>query len=427
MTNISIPPNYKPIVRVKERADRLGKIEAYYPLPPQHGEGRLRQRFFTPFKAMRDARLWAAQKQTSLLQGEFDAMDYLKMRVDPPGDEPALTLSKFLPKFKLLRERGRNKKLSPRYINDQDRLIELYVEPRFGDCSLQSISVSSIDDWVEHLLAEKHPLARNRTGDDGSVVCGKLSSSTINNIVGHLGRILTIAYKRDLIRSRPIIEKLPEDHDDDFDFLDKDELLRLFEACYGPYGNQIKVMALTGARVMETSGLQWQDYDSVSKKLRIERQLDHRSGPRSKEGRVISRFRPPKWGSKRWIDVHPTLAQVLHDQAAHTRLQDDLIFQTEKGNPVVYELIRRRLKQACRRAGLREISPHVLRRTFISHRIMCGDNPVNVQRLAGHRSIEMTTKYYTQLGIEFRQEAASHFEEYLFGQEAGNKPDAINR
>jgi hypothetical protein len=28
----------------------------------------------------------------------------------------------------------------------------------------------------------------------------------------------------------------------------------------------------------------------------------------------------------------------------------------------------------------------------------------------------MTANYYTQLGVEFRQEASSRFEEYLFGK-----------
>lgn len=375
---------------------------------------------------MRDAKLWAGEKQAELLQGEFEEIDYRKMKVDPPKDA-AVTVAGFLPRFKKLRERGRKTKLSPRYIDDQDKQIDRYVVPRFGDWPLQDINVSAIDDWIEDLLEEYHPHARPKTKEDGTTIHGQLSNSTINNIAGHLGRLLTVAFKRDLIRSRPIIEKLPEDHNDDFDFLEKDELLRLFEATYGPYGNLIKVMALTGARAMEASGLQWRDYDPIRMKLRIDRQLDHRSGPRDEKGIIIPRFRSPKWNSKRWVDVTPTLAKVLNEQASLTRLQDGLIFQTEEGNPVVYELIRRRLQQACRRAKLRIVAPHILRRTFISHRVMCGDSPFLVMRLAGHRSIQMTAKYYTQLGVEFRKEAASRFEEYLFGEESEQQVDAVNR
>jgi len=375
---------------------------------------------------MRDAKIWAAEKQVALLRGEFEDIDYMKMKVDPPNDD-VVTLSEFLPMFRRVRERGRKSKLSPRYIDDQDKQIERYVEPRFGDMPLQDIDEDAIDEWIDELKKEYHPLARPRTDEGGTVINGRLSSSTINNIVGHLGRILTVAFRKKKILHRPEIGKEPEDHDDDFDFLEKDELHRLFSACYGSYGNLIKVMALTGARAMEASGFQWQDYDPVRKKLRIDRQLDHRSGSRDKKGKIIPRFRPPKWRSKRWIDVPDSLAAVLNDQASLTRLQDGLIFQTEKNNPVVYELIRKRLQQACRRANLRNISPHVLRRTYISHRVMCGDSPFLVTKLAGHRSMQMTAKYYTQLGVEFRKEASSRFEEYLFGEKPEHQAEAANR
>jgi integrase len=46
---------------------------------------------------------------------------------------------------------------------------------------------------------------------------------------------------------------------------------------------------------------------------------------------------------------------------------------------------------------------------------MAGDNPVLVQRLAGHRSFQTTEKFYTRLGVSFMQEAASKFNDYLFG------------
>jgi len=422
MAEIRILPNYRPIVTVSKRGARY---QAYYRLPPQHGEDRIQMRVLLRFTKRADAEVWASMKQIALINGVFEDRDYAKMRVDPPRPQARMTFNEFLPIFRQHRDRGRGRKtaLSPRYIQDQDRQIERFLIPRFGDCPLEDIE-DAIDSFVEELSVEEHPLAKPKLREDGTVEREhRLSNATINHILGHLSRVLSIAFKKKKISRRPIIEKQPEEHDDDFDFLEKDELLRLLAACKGPYGNMIKLIALTGARAMEASGLMWQDYDPVKKRLRIERQLDHRSGPKDKKGKTILRFRPPKWNSKRWIEVPATLAEVLREQAAATRLQDGLIFQTEEAKPVVHELLRRRLQQACRRAGLRTVAPHVLRRTFISHRIMAGDNPVNVQRLAGHRSMQVTIRYYTRLGVAFTQEAASRFEEYLFGNKERLAPD----
>lgn len=415
MTELIIPIEYDPKVKVRYRKAH-GYYFLDYELPAQHGEERIRQRMKIPVQNKQQANILAGKKQTALLRGEFDDVDFIKMRAPIPPDS-GITFNEFLPMFRQLRERGRKNLLSPRYKEDQDNQIDSYLVPRFGNVPLHRIDDNLIDEFIGELQKEEHPQARSKESEDGKPESYKtLSNSTMNNILGHLGRILTIAKKRKKISERPLIEKLPEEHDEDFDFLDKDELLRLFDGCRGTYGNQIKTIAFTGARAMESSGWKWSDYDPITKRIRIDRQLDTRSGGKDENGRRIPLFRPPKWNSKRWIDVMPALADLLNDQAAITRLEDGLIFQTEAGNPVVHELLRRRLKQACRRAGLREITPHVLRRTFISHRIMAGDNPVEVQRLAGHRSIHVTIRYYTRLSVSFTREAASNFQEYLFGK-----------
>ena len=49
--------------------------------------------------------------------------------------------------------------------------------------------------------------------------------------------------------------------------------------------------------------------------------------------------------------------------------------------------------RACRRAGLRKITWHVLRHTFASHLVMKGVPLKAVQELMGHATIEMTLRY----------------------------------
>ena len=49
--------------------------------------------------------------------------------------------------------------------------------------------------------------------------------------------------------------------------------------------------------------------------------------------------------------------------------------------------------RACKKAGLRKISWHVLRHTFASHLVMGGVPLEAVQELMGHATIEMTLRY----------------------------------
>jgi len=48
-----------------------------------------------------------------------------------------------------------------------------------------------------------------------------------------------------------------------------------------------------------------------------------------------------------------------------------------------------------RRAGLPEVTPHVLRHTFAKHVLDAGEDLATVQRLLGHARLE-TTAIYTQ-------------------------------
>ncbi len=409
--SITIPENYRPVVNViKRKGQRRVSYWLEYSLPPQHGEKRLRRRVATKACNMAEATILQGRKQEELWRGEFARRDYRKMRVVAPKKKADITMEEFLPRFRKLRELGRAKPLSPRYLQTQERVITVYILPRFGKWRLADIDVDAIDAFVEQLRSEEHPKARNMVADSPEVTGQRrLSNKTVNNIVGILGRILTKAHSRGLIASRPGIEKLPVVHDEDFDFLSRDEVLRLFDACQGTMGNLIKAILLTGARAMEAVALRWEDYDPVSRRLPIEQQYCPYIKGKNK-------FRPPKWDSKRWVPVGDELARVLNDQAAKTRLQDHLIFYSDANKPVVHQLLSKALHRTCRRSGLRSVGLHVLRRTFISQMVMAGVDPKRVQQIAGHRSIHMTMKYYTRLEPDYVQGAAQLLDEHLFGR-----------
>ena len=69
----------------------------------------------------------------------------------------------------------------------------------------------------------------------------------------------------------------------------------------------------------------------------------------------------------------------------------DFVF-TYKGKPVLRASTHAWYK-ACRRAGLDDFRFHDLRHTFASHWMMSGGDLFKLQRILGHKSIEMTQRY----------------------------------
>jgi len=415
MIKLKISRTYQHRLKVYERPDRPGNWVADYYLPPQQGEEKLRQRYQVPARNKEQAKRWEAHKRVALDNLEFDEIDFNKMGIDTNDDPDNLTLRDFLPEFRRFRDFGRSRPLSPRTIDSQEKLIEGYLLQRVGDMEepvadyrLSEINRRFIQDFTEQLQQVE---AKGSTPENPKYLAPK----SIHNILGTLGRILTVAVDRDKLDSRPKVDKPPNNRQpSDEDALNLDETQRLLSACRGQYGRIIRLMILTGLRVMEVAGLMWEDFDEEAVGgpfLRIERQY-YRYGRKTGE----PEFLPPKCGSKRIFPVRGGLQQVLNEQKAETRLQDGLIFLSEKGRPLCNELIRNALERTCRRAGIRRICPHALRRTFVSQTDMAEGNLEVVGKLAGQKDIKVTRDHYNRPEMKYKGEVLDRLDERLFGE-----------
>ena len=83
---------------------------------------------------------------------------------------------------------------------------------------------------------------------------------------------------------------------------------------------------------------------------------------------------------------------------------------TRSGNVLIRPLTAQAVRKALRRrsdaAGLREFTPHDLRRSFISHLLDRGADIATVQRMAGHAQVT-TTARYDRRGEEAKQKASA--------------------
>ncbi len=87
-------------------------------------------------------------------------------------------------------------------------------------------------------------------------------------------------------------------------------------------------------------------------------------------------------------DVRPTVAS-------------DHFFVGQRGTPLRPQGVQQVVAKYARRAGLPDVTPHVLRHTFAKHVLDAGEDLATVQRLLGHERLE-TTAIYTQPSARLR-------------------------
>ena len=88
---------------------------------------------------------------------------------------------------------------------------------------------------------------------------------------------------------------------------------------------------------------------------------------------------------------------------------DDHLFVGQRGEPLKPQGVQQVVAKYARRAGLPEVTPHVLRHTFAKHVLDAGEDLATVQRLLGHERLE-TTAIYTQPTARDLEEAVRRLE-----------------
>jgi integrase len=101
-----------------------------------------------------------------------------------------------------------------------------------------------------------------------------------------------------------------------------------------------------------------------------------------------------EWHTKNYesrvIPIHDTLYEVLRRHPRH--ISSRYVFCNPKTGRR-YNNIRKSLSSAAERAGIGHIGLHTLRHTFASQLVMRGADLATVQKLMGHKSIQMTMRY----------------------------------
>lgn len=144
----------------------------------------------------------------------------------------------------------------------------------------------------------------------------------------------------------------------------------------------VTVMLNTGMRDGERRQLKFEHVDFKKRRVLIHapKTKDYRPVPLNNEALEMLQ----------WLEQN-YISPSTHKRTKRKKIQKDYIFCHEDGSPV--ENIKKAFANACRKAGLKRVSPHTLRHTFASHLVMNGIDLTTVQRLLGHSSINTTMMY----------------------------------
>ena len=98
-----------------------------------------------------------------------------------------------------------------------------------------------------------------------------------------------------------------------------------------------------------------------------------------------------KSGKTRTVPLNTPLLAALTMLRQRAQEGAEYVFARPDGWP--YRSIRTTFHTACERAGLKDVTPHVLRHTFASRLAMAGVDPRTIQELGGWASLEMVQRY----------------------------------
>ena len=238
-------------------------------------------------------------------------------------------------------------------------ILDRQLIPTFGDRALNQITTLQ----VEHFKS-----IRAKEG---------VANKTINSELGVLGKCLRDAKQWFGIEQIAEIKqlKLPPVK---FDFLSERECVQLLSELHGVWYDITYVALKTGLRRGELEALRWDD-------VQLDRGL---MTVRHSRCAITNELLPPKSNQVRSVPLATDVIALLK----HRRQATGFVFGIEdamfSGNR-----LNQNLANACKRAGLRPVTCHVLRHTFASQLAMQGVPIVMVQKLLGHTDIKVTMRY----------------------------------
>jgi len=298
--------------------------------------------------------------------------------------------------------------LAPRTAEGYEYIIRRHIIPALGNIALTQLK----PEHLQRYYSEK--LTGGRC--DGK---GGLSPRTVRHHHVTLHDALEHAVKMGLL-SRNVADAVdpPRYQRPQWQTLSEFDINTFLEAAKKtPYYVIFYQALFTGMRRSELLALRWCDVDLLLCEVHITRSLHH-----LRTGEIVIRT-PKSAKGRRMVALSPSAALLLQEHKDKQAVQrvmlgvplkdDDLVFSTLEGKPLLPDTITHAWIKLVRRIGLKGIRLHDARHTHASLMLKQGVHPKIVQERLGHASIQITLDTYSHVAPGLQEAAAAGFDKMV--------------
>jgi integrase len=307
--------------------------------------------------------------------------------------------------FELLEGSGR---ISGRTLWEYKRYLKHYLVPFFGKKTFGEINAHSLEEFVSWSRKKKLNL-----------------HSVCNNSINKYLIPLKMICKQAAIKFRcggnfdPFFgfKRLPEENLIDkivpFSFEEQMSLRKELPDHWKPY---FDFAFRSGLRPGEQIGMKPDDIDWEKALLHIRRAITLDANGKRFEGNTKNKF------SRRTIKLTPAMFESLKAQKAiHDQFGCEYFFCTPNGCPIYLGNLRKKVWiPAVEKALLPFREMKQTRHTFATMALSCGENPLWIASVMGHRDIQMIIKVYTRYVANSKGTEDGSFLNAVYCQKTGN-------
>jgi integrase len=276
-------------------------------------------------------------------------------------------------------------------------VVDVHVVPAFGSKALKAVKPSMVEQWL-HELGQTY------------------SQSMQRKAYAVMNGLMALAVRDGLIATNPVSSVArPKQAKPKQRALTPDEVRRVLDACSeAPWGPLVALIAATGLRRSEASGLLWEDVRDSS--IVVSRALTRTTngltlGPTKSE--AGQREVPlPDWAVK--VLRQHRKAQAEARLAAGSLWQNqDLVFTTELGLPIEPSTLSKWYRGIAAQADVSDSGLHALRHFAATQMLSSGATVRDVADLLGHSSPVVTLEVYAAAVPESQRKAVDAIAEAL--------------
>jgi len=325
-----------------------------------------RRRMKSPENSKRGAQAFETLLRRRLVEGEDISSFGQKSKVTEAKKEEQKAIPDFRSFTKEWLATAVQTNNKPSEYRRKKSILSNHLLPFFGAMKLDEIDVRTIEQYKAKKLSSTRK--------------GLLSPKTINNHLSVLRRAITCAHEWKIAPYIPCVKQLKVPPSE-MRYLNNSEIEQLLESEQNPCWNLMILMALdTGMRIGEILALHWKDIDFELGTIYVRCSLS---------GTIIT---STKTNKARMMPMSARLYRRLLEW--RESIDSDLVFPSRQtGQSWSRSTVSAALQKRCNLLGLENVSWHTFRHTF-GTRLSTGGAPFRaIQKLLGHKTIEMTERY----------------------------------